>query len=205
MTIQERFNERYQTGETPWDIGKPDFNLIEVISQTPVPVGRALEIGCGTGDNTIWLAQNGFQIIGGDTADSALESAREKAGRTGAQCEFVHFDILKDRLDKGFFSFAFDCGCFHAYASEMDRRAFAHNVAGHLQKSGLWLTIVGSADEKRDAPGPPRRTAAEIVLAVEPYFEILSLTTSHFSSKRSKPPRAWRCLLKKRSTASEIL
>ena len=81
MTIEERYRERYQSGDTPWDVGLPDFNLIEVVTQKPVPSCKVLDIGCGTGDNSIWLAQNHFQVIGTDTLDIALQKAREKASR----------------------------------------------------------------------------------------------------------------------------
>jgi methyl halide transferase len=57
---------------------------------------------------------------------------------------------------------------------------------------------VGNADERRQAPGPPQRTARDIVLEAEPFFEILSLTSTHFGSNHKNPPRARRCLMQKR-------
>ena len=154
-----RYRERYKAGQTPLDVGRPDFNLIEVVTRHPVPPGKAMDIGCGTGDNALWLARNGFQVTGTDTAEIA-----------------------------------------HSFPSDNDRSRFARNVAAHLEEAGLWLTLVGSPDERRDGPGPPQRTAGDIVLAVEPFFEILALTSSHFESNRPNPPRAWRCLMQKRRT-----
>ncbi len=198
MTIEERYRERYKSGDTPWDIGQPDFNLIEVVTQKPIPVCKALDIGCGTGDNSIWLARNRFRVTGTDTSDIALEKAKEKASKAGVECHFMLVDFLKNKIEGAPFGFVFDRGCFHSFASENDRRRFAQNVAVHLEEAGLWLTIVGNADEKRQGPVPPQRTAGDIILAVEPYFEILSLTSSHFGSNRPNPPRAWRCLAQKR-------
>jgi hypothetical protein len=54
----------YETGDTPWDIGKPDFNLIQAVTSTPIRSCKALELGCGTGDNAIWLSQQKFQVLG---------------------------------------------------------------------------------------------------------------------------------------------
>ena len=75
MTVEERYRKRYKSGDTPWDIGQPDFNLIEAVTKTPIQSCKLLDIGCGTGDNSIWLVQNRFQVIGADTSDIALGKA----------------------------------------------------------------------------------------------------------------------------------
>jgi len=79
MTVGEQYRERYRSGDTPWDIGQPDSNLVEVVTKEPVLSCKVLDIGCGAGDNSLWLAQNRFQVVGIDTSDVALEKAREKA------------------------------------------------------------------------------------------------------------------------------
>jgi len=201
MTIEDRYKERYKSGDTPWDIGKADFNLIEVVTQKFVLSCKAMDVGCGTGDNSIWLAQNGFKVTGTDTSDIALGKAKEKAIKVNIECNFVLADFLNDKIGGAPFGFAFDRGCFHSFSSEDDRKRFAQNVAAHLEETGLWLTLVGNADEDRKGPGPPQRSAADIVLAVEPYFEVLSLISSHFESNRPNAPRAWRCLMRKRRGA----
>jgi len=201
MTVEEGYKEKYKSGNTPWDLGQPDFNLIEVVTQRPIPSCKVLDVGCGTGDNSIWLAQNRFQVIGSDTSEIAIEKAKEKASQAHVACDFMIVDFLKHKIEGAPLGFVFDRGCFHSFSSEDDRRRFAQNVAAHLEESGLWLTLVGNADEHRQVPGPPQRTAGEIVLAVEPYFEILSLASSHFGSNRPNPPRAWRCLMQKRHVA----
>ena len=198
MTIEDHYRERYKSGNTPWDVGQPDSNLIEVVTKNPILSCKVLEIGCGTGDNSIWLAQNRFEVIGTDSSEIALQKAREKASKANVACDFVLVDFLKNEIEGAPFGFVFDRGCFHSFSSEKDRRRFAQNVAAHLKEDGLWLTIVGNADERRQCPGPPQRTAGDIVLAVEPCFKVLSLTSSHFGSNSPNPPRAWRCLMQKR-------
>jgi SAM-dependent methyltransferase len=200
MTVEERYGKSYKSGNTPWDIGQPDFNLIEVVTQKPILSCKVLDIGCGTGDNSIWFAQNRFQVVGTDASHIAIEKAKEKASKAKVECDFIHVDFLKDKVEGAPFGFVFDRGCFHSFGTENDRRSFAKNVAAHLVEDGLWLTIVGNADEHRPGPGPPQRTAGDIVLAVEPFFQILSLASSHFGSNRPNPPRAWRCLMQKRHT-----
>ena len=200
MATGENFKARYRAGDTPWDAGEPDFNLIEVVTESPIRSCKALEVGCGTGDNSIWLARNRFQVIGTDVSDVAVEKAKEKADLAKVECDFLLSDFLKERVEGSPFGFVFDRGCFHSFDSEVDRRTFAQNVAVHLAEAGLWLSLVGNADEDIQGPGPPRRSARDIVNAVEPYFEILTLKSGRFGSDRANPPRAWQCLMQKRDT-----
>ena len=198
MAEENRFKQRYKSGDTPWDIGKPDFNLIQTVTAAPIEPCKAFEIGCGTGDNAIWLSQQNFHVVGIDASEIAIEKAKEKARRANAKCTFLVSDILSRRIEGAPFGFAFDRGCFHTLGSDKERRRFAKNVRDHLVENGLWLSLLGNADEQRDGPGPPQRTAGDIVNAVEPYFEILSLVSGSLGSNRPNPPRAWVCLMRKR-------
>jgi len=201
MTVEKGYKERYEARDTPWDIGKPDFNLIQTVTTTPIVPCKALDIGCGTGDNTIWLSQQNFRVLGIDTSEIAIEKAKERALKANVICTFIMIDFLTSHIEGGPFGFAFDRGCFHSLISVKERKSFAENVSGHLEKDGLWLSVVGNADEQRHVPGPPQRTARDIVNSVEPYFEILSLVSSYFGSNRPNPPRAWVCLMRKRRFA----
>jgi SAM-dependent methyltransferase len=201
MMAEERFKKRYESGDTPWDIGKPDFNLIQTVTTMAIEPCTALDIGCGTGDNSIWLCQKNFQVIGIDISEIAIQKAIEKASKANIKCTFIVIDFLTNKVEGGPFGFVFDRGCFHSLNSDEERQGFAENVADHLKKDGLWLSLVGNADEPRHGPGPPRRTARDIVNSVEPYFEILSLLSSCFGSNRPDPPRAWVCLMRKRRFA----
>jgi SAM-dependent methyltransferase len=198
MSVNKRFKERYKTGNTPWDIGRPDFNLIETVTKIPIKSCKTLDIGCGTGDNSIWLAQKQFQVTGTDVSEIAIEKAKEKALKSDVKCIFFVVDFFEHRIEGAPFGFVFDRGCFHAFDSNKERKRFAKNVASNLVKEGLWLSLIGSADEQRQGPGPPQRTANDIVAAVELYFEILSLKSSYFDSNRQNPPKCWVCLMKKR-------
>jgi SAM-dependent methyltransferase len=188
----------YKCGDTPWDIGKPDFNLIQTVTAAPIKPCKALEIGCGTGDNAIWLSQHEFDVLGTDTSESAIEKAKEKALKAKVKCAFLVSDIVTSRVEGAPFGFVFDRGCFHTFGSDRERRRFARKVQGHLRKGGLWLSLLGNADERRHDLGPPPRSARDIVNAVEPYFEILSLVSGHFGSNCPDPPKAWVCLMRKR-------
>jgi SAM-dependent methyltransferase len=198
MAEESRFTQRYRAGNAPWDIGRPDSNLIQAVLTVPISPCKALDIGCGTGDNALWLSQQGFRVTGIDSSELAIEKARQKASNDKAACDFGVNDIMQSQVEGAPFGFVFDRGCFHILGSDKERVTFAEKVNCHLEKGGLWLSLLGNADEQRNGPGPPQRTARDIVNAVEPYFEILSLVSGAFGSNRSNPPRAWVCLMRKR-------
>lgn len=196
--MENHFEKRYKTGDIPWDHGMPDFNLMNMVIQRPIPKCKVLDVGCGTGDNAIWLAQQHFMVTGCDLSQTAIEKAREKASTNDINCSFIVADFLNNRISCSPFGFVFDRGCFHSVDAGEERRRFAENVALLLEAGGLWLTIAGNADEQGREKGPPQVTARELVAAVEPYCEIISLSASHFGSDQSDPPKAWVCLMRKR-------
>jgi len=69
------------------------------VTQNPILSCKVLDIGCGTGDNSIWLAQNRFQVIGTDTSEIALGKAREKASKANVECDFILVDFLKNKIE----------------------------------------------------------------------------------------------------------
>ena len=198
MSTENRFEERYKTGDTPWDHGTPDVNLVDMVMQRPISKCKALDVGCGTGDNAIWLAQQHFVVTGCDISQTAIEKAKEKASISNVNCSFIVADFLNSRIPGLPFDFVFDRGCLHSVDTDEERSRFAKNIASHLKKGGLWLTLAGNADEQLREIGPPQLTARELVAAVEPYCEIISLAVSNFGSNQLDPPKAWVCLMRKR-------
>lgn len=197
--METSFEERYQTGNVPWDHGLPDKNLIAWVERRTIAPCAVLDIGCGTGENAIWLARQGFDVTGCDLSPTAIERAKKKAAAANVDCAFQTADFMEDRLPGEPFGLVFDRGCLHCIDGEPNRQRFARNVATNLTTNGLWLSLIGNADEPERDVGPPQLTAAEVVAAVEPYFEILALETGHFGSDQQEPPRAWIALLRKRT------
>ncbi len=192
------FQERYKNGNTPWEINRPDYNLINTVQNTPIAPCNALDIGCGTGNNVIWLQQQGFNTIGVDSNEIAIANAQSKTKNAQIDCPLYLLDFLNDTIPDAPFDFAFDRGCFHHFLEHKKLNEFAERTSLLLNREGLWLTLTGNCDETREGPGPPQVSARQIMNAVEPYFEILSLVSSHFDTDQKLPARNWICLMKKR-------
>lgn len=194
--MENRFEERYRTGNLPWDHGTVDGNLVAAIARADIKPCKVLDVGCGTGDNAIWLAGQGYEVVACDLSATAIRLAREKEGADA--CRFLVADFLADEIPGDPFDFAFDRGCLHCFDEPHQRAAFAEKVARLLEEGGLWLSLVGNADEPKRDIGPPQLSVLQIAQAVEPGFEILALESGHFGSDQTDPPRAWVCMMRKR-------
>jgi SAM-dependent methyltransferase len=189
------WNESYASGELPWDTGQPEPVLVEFVTSGAVTPGRALEIGAGTGTNAIWMAERGFDVLGVDVSPLAVERARAKMEGRALRCRFSAWDILAAPPPEGPFHFVFDRGCFHVFDEAGEREEFAAHVAAALAPGGLWLSLIGSTEGPAREVGPPRRSAREVALAIEPALEIVELRSAEFHSRGAK---AWFCLSRRR-------
>ena len=136
MSVEDHFRQMYKEGSTPWDIGMADSNLVNTVTALPIAPCRVLDIGCGTGDNAIWLSQHGFHVVGVDTSEIAIEKARDKAAKANANVTFAVLNILNSQVEGSPFGFAFDRGCFHVLALGEERQRFAEQVNRHLNENG---------------------------------------------------------------------
>lgn len=198
MRDKAHWDARYIEGDLPWDTGRHERQLAATLGTLDGGIESVLELGCGTGTNAIWLARQGLRVTAADISPAAIEKAVQRASAADVQVAFAAADLLTDDVTGGPFDLVFDRGCFHSIESTEDQAACVQFVHRHLVDGGRWLSMMGNADEPPREVGPPRRTALQIVTAVEPLFEILRLETTHFDSRQANPPRAWACLMRKR-------
>lgn len=194
------WNERYASGDLPWDTGQPEALLVDFVTSGGVKPARTLEIGAGTGTNAVWLAERGFDVLGVDVSPLAVEQARAKMKDRDLRCRFATLDFLAAPVPYGPFHFVFDRGCFHVFDQSEERAHFARRVAAALVPGGLWLSLIGSTEGPPREVGPPRRSAREVAVAVEPALEILELRSAEF---RSHDAKAWFCLARQRTTPAQ--
>jgi SAM-dependent methyltransferase len=194
------WNESYASGQLPWDTGQPEPLLVEFVTSGAVTPSPTLEIGAGTGTNAIWMAELGFDVFGVDVSPLAVERAHAKMAGRALRCRFAAWDFLAAPLPHGPFLFVFDRGCFHVFDEPDERQRFAAQVAAALAPGGLWLSLIGSTEGPPREVGPPRRSAREVTLAIEPALEIVELRSAEF---RGNDARAWFCLSRQRTTPAQ--
>jgi SAM-dependent methyltransferase len=141
------FTLAYRRHRTPWDTGVTPPELVRVVEgpgPDRLPAGRALDLGCGTGTNALYLARHGWDVVGIDFAGPAIVRARSKAARAGATAGSVRFlrgDVTHlAELDlRGPYDLVFDLGCFHGVAPE-GRVRYAREIA-RLSRPGALLLL----------------------------------------------------------------
>lgn len=190
------WNESYASGQMPWDTGQPEPMLVEFVTSGVVTPGPMLEIGAGTGTNAIWMADRGFDVLGVDVSPLAVERAHVKMEGRALRCRFAAWDFLVAPPPDGPFQFVFDRGCFHVFDEPGEREQFAAQVAAVLEPGGLWLSLIGSTEGPPREIGPPRRSAREVALAIEPALEMVELRSTEFRGNNAK---AWFCLSRRRT------
>jgi SAM-dependent methyltransferase len=197
MTEHIEWNERYRDGDLPWDTGKPSSELQRVVSQNTIQPCRALELGCGTGTSSVWLAQQGFEVTGIDVAPLAVERAEARAQAAGVNVRFVVANVLNLPAPHEPYEFLFDRGCYHAVRREAPDR-YAPAVARQLAPGGRGLILAGNSREPHD-PGPPVVTEREIRDELGVALQILDLHEFRFDEAPSVHERflGWSCLIEK--------
>lgn len=130
---QTLFRIFYRVGFTPWDghpLAQSVRDLVEgTRDAAALPAGRVLEVGCGTGDCSIYLAQHGWNVTAVDFVAKPLERARAKARAADAAVEFVQADVTQlSRAGIGAnFELIVDNGCLHNM-SDADRDAYVREI-----------------------------------------------------------------------------
>ena len=185
------WDQHYASGELPWDTDVPDRHLVDLVEKEVIAPGRALDVGCGTGTHAIWLAKHGFEVHGVDVSPLAIEQAGSKGKAADASVAWSVLDFLHDAPPEGSFDLVFDRGVLHVFDGADERALFARRVAAVLAPAGRWLSLAGSTEGPPRDHGPPRRSALDLVTAVEPVLEIESLLSSTLDPDSESGPRSW--------------
>lgn len=127
---QTLFRIFYAIGFTPWDGHPQSAALRKLVEEGEAAPGSALDLGCGTGDSSIYLARHGWEVTAVDFTPKALQKARTKARNAEVNVNFVHADVTRltrAGLKTGF-GLIVDNGCLHNM-SDTDRDAYVREVS----------------------------------------------------------------------------
>jgi SAM-dependent methyltransferase len=121
-----RWDFYYFLRKTPWDSGITPPEIVSLVEGGRIPPGRAIDLGCGTGTNVLYLQRHGFDATGVDISARAVAFARRKLKAAGIRAPVFVANILDTECfpAKGPFDFAMDIGVMHIFdAAGRDRYA----------------------------------------------------------------------------------
>jgi SAM-dependent methyltransferase len=119
----------------PWDTGVTPPELERFVASHPP--GRALDLGCGTGTNVVYLARHGWGAVGVDFVGRAIARARRRAQDAGVVCTFLVGDATRLEV-VGTFDLALDMGCLHSIPAG-GRAGYAAGLARVVRSGGTYL------------------------------------------------------------------
>ncbi|CAF3337893.1 unnamed protein product [Rotaria socialis] len=156
---QELFFRLSGLGDSPWEIGQAQPVIIKLVEQGAFH-GKVLDIGCGIGDNAIYIVThaNNISLTAIDLVPRAVEFAREKAEKVNVNIQFevanMLDDLSKTNLKQHSYDVLLDSAIFHAFSND-DRLTYIKNLEYLIKPNGLYIQIVYSEKETRE--GGPRR------------------------------------------------
>jgi len=149
----------------PWDTKAPKENVVAWHEGGWVH-GDVLDIGCGLGDNAIYLARQGFNVTGLDISPTALITAERRAKDAGVNVTFAVTDSTKLEGYTDAFDTIVDSGMFHCLDDDAKRSYAA--AAHRATRPGATLLLscfsnTNPSDDERPRPAVSEQTLRDVL------------------------------------------
>jgi len=175
------WEEAYKT-TPPWDVGRPQPAFVELVRAGELNSGSVLDVGCGTGENALYLAENGFSVTGVDLTSLAIAAASAKAKERNLKVDFRVGNALSLDFEDGILSNVIDSGLFHTFPDN-ERLVYAKEMARVLSPRGKYFMLCFSDKEPTNWGGPRRVTKEEIESTFSPLFTINYIQDALFATR----------------------
>jgi cyclopropane fatty-acyl-phospholipid synthase-like methyltransferase len=136
-----------------WDGGIPAPELVRFIAGKPP--GNAIDIGCGTGTNVLYLAQHGWQVTGVDFAPRAIARAKRKTRNYRATLLVADVTKLAGHELPGAYDLGLDMGCFHSLSGS-SRPAYVKDMEKWIKTQGVLMIYAFQPSKASAARGTTR-------------------------------------------------
>jgi 2-polyprenyl-3-methyl-5-hydroxy-6-metoxy-1,4-benzoquinol methylase len=152
MDAARHWNDFYKKplSDIPWEISKPPDELIKLFKENIISGGKALDMACGTGNYSVYLAKKGFSVSGIDLSERAIKIARKRAESEKVKADFIVGNIneLEDIFPQEYFDFILDYSLLHHLDNEA-AKAHAANCLKVMRPGGKLLLVCYSENHKR--------------------------------------------------------
>lgn len=189
-----RYRVLYRVGFTPWDQDHVPVELSALVEgPDALAPAHALDVGCGTGTQAVYLAEHGWQVTAVDAVERALTRARHRAQQRGVEVRWVAGDVrsLSTLGLGGGYGMVHDRGCFHDL-SPAARDGYVRGVS-ELAEPGATLLLLAFAHRERGI-GPSGASEEEIRRRFDADWELVSVQSDSGPAPPGpmrRVPRTW--------------
>ena len=200
MNLRSKWEQYYletPLGKIPWQKTQANY-FTKIIEAGKVKPGSVLDLGCGTGVKSIYLAKKRFKVTGVDISERAIKLAKENAHKAKVKVRF----IIADATDLSFlknkkFNFILDWANLHGIPKSK-RKKYIQEIVKHTKKGGKLLLRCFSKREVRKESASRKMgriylfSKEDIEKLFAKYFKILETNKSNpFITKERRPPAKW--------------
>ena len=146
---REDWDARYASVENLWAVKPNRFLVREAAELEP---GRALDLACGEGQNAIWLASLGWDVVGVDYSEVATAKARARAVRDGVEAEFICADLVGYAPDPQAYDLVL---VLYLHIPAEQRRAVLERAAAAIARGGTFVFVGHDLTNLTDGVGGP--------------------------------------------------
>jgi cyclopropane fatty-acyl-phospholipid synthase-like methyltransferase len=172
--------------DPPWDTGVTPPEVVETVEGShSLPPGRAIDLGCGTGTNSLYLARHDWQVVGTDIAATAIRQARRKAKQAGLSAKFYVADVTRLDFLEPPFDLALDIGCFHSISATARPRY--RDQLSRLLRSGACYMLY-AFEPRQGFLMDMGLTCDQLQALFQPYFRLLRVERG---ADPNGPSSAW--------------
>lgn len=192
LLTKKAWDEKYMSPSIPWEANIPEPYLVSIIdSGITIMPKTALDIGCGMGTNSIFLAERGFEVTAVDLSKVAIDAARVRARNAGQKVSFLNKNFLEFEKDAKF-GFILDRRVFHFFDPE-ERPIYVEKVFQLLEDKGKFLLIVSSNFELGDNRYHFTKEQLEEIFRKFKFFSVELIELKDHMER----PKSWAVIMKK--------
>ncbi|MCX5339786.1 class I SAM-dependent methyltransferase [Streptomyces atratus] len=179
------FEKLYQDGEKlgplmPWNIGGPQ-PAVRTICDAGGFHGKVLDLGCGLGDNALYLASQGLRVSAVDISEVAVECGRDKARHNGVTVEFQVADAFSLATSGPQYDVILDSAFFHTLPAEESPR-YTELLQAICNDGAELHLFTFSKELTPDYPGPRRVSESELREAFSADWDIKVIEATRYHS-----------------------